>query len=125
MIDPDTKDKKTLGQFGEDTAVKFLKSKGYAIKSRNFRCRFGEIDIIAEDSKYLAFVEVKLRKDSSHGTAGEFVSPIKQNKLRKAAGYYLAVRDTQLQPRFDVVEVYTPYGIGGKVYVRHITDAFF
>lgn len=75
-----------------------------------YRCREGELDLVAEGKGYLCFVEVKLRKDHHLAQAREFVTPAKQRKVRIAAQYYLLDHPTQLQPRFDVIEVYAPQG---------------
>lgn len=101
---------RTLGQWGEDRAAEWLQARGWRITARNFRCRMGEIDLIAENGRYLAFVEVKLRKDGSYGAACEAVTPAKQRKLRLTAEFYLLGHPTALQPRFDVAEVYAPRG---------------
>ena len=120
------------GKFGEDTAAEYLRKKGYKIVRRNFSCRSGEIDIIAKDGGILSFTEVKLRKNAAFGEACEFVTPKKQQKIMKAAEFYLLNRQKELacifggemQPRFDVVEIYLPEGMGKKAYVRLIPDAF-
>jgi putative endonuclease len=118
-------DKNNLGSFGEDAAAAFLKQKGYLVIERNFSCRQGEIDIVASEGEYLAFVEVKLRKDASHGEAREFVTRVKQKRVILAARYWLSRTPSDLQPRFDVVEVYAPAGPQGKLYFRLIRDAFY
>ena len=116
---------KLLGAFGEDAACRRLRRHGYRILERNFSCRFGEIDIIARKGKYLAFVEVKMRKNADHGAAMEFVTPAKQNRLVRTAEYWLMKNPTDLQPRFDVVEVYAPEGISTrKPVINHLEDAF-
>lgn len=116
---------KLLGAFGEDAACRWLRRHGYRILERNFSCRFGEIDIIARKGKYLAFVEVKMRKNADHGAAMEFVTPAKQNRLIQTAEYWLMKTPTDLQPRFDVVEVYAPEGISTrKPEINHLEDAF-
>ena len=102
---------RTLGQWGEDRIAGWLQERGWRIAVRNFRCRMGEIDLIAENGRYLAFVEVKLRKDGKYGAACEAVTLSKQRKLRAAAEYYLMSHPTALQPRFDVAEVYAPQGV--------------
>ncbi len=102
---------RALGQWGEDRTAEWLQARGWRIVTRNFRCRMGEIDIIAENGRYLAFVEVKLRKDGSYGAACEAVTLSKRRKLRVTAEYYLMGHPTQLQPRFDVAEVYAPQGV--------------
>lgn len=119
--------KKTeLGAWGESRAAELLEKEGYRIVSRNFRCRFGEIDLIAVKGNILAFTEVKLRKSSSHGQAREFVTASKQQKLRTTASFYLAGHSwaQSLQPCFDVVEIYAPRGPDGPVTLEHLMDAF-
>ena len=119
--------KKTeLGAWGEDRAAEYLVENGFRIVCRNFRCRMGEIDLIAEKAGILVFAEVKLRKNSLYGEAREFVTAEKQRKLRLAASFYLAgsSRAQNLQPRFDVLEVYAPQGMTGPVTVNHLENAF-
>ena len=119
--------KKTeLGAWGEDRAAEYLTDNGYRIVCRNFRCRMGEIDLIAQKEDVLAFAEVKLRKNSRYGEAREFVTAEKQRKLRLAASYYLVgnSRTQNLQPRFDVLEIYAPHGMYGPVRIIHLEDAF-
>ena len=99
-----------LGQWGEAQAAEFLRQKGFRITAARWSCRFGEVDLIAEDGRFLCFVEVKLRKNGSFGTPGEFVDRRKQEKLRTAALLYLSEHPTSLQPRFDVIEIYAPQG---------------
>ncbi|MCI9555879.1 MAG: YraN family protein [Lawsonibacter sp.] len=99
-----------LGQWGEAQAAEFLRQKGFRITAARWSCRFGEVDLIAEDGDFLCFVEVKLRKNGSFGTPGEFVDRRKQEKLRTAALLYLSEHPTALQPRFDVIEIYAPQG---------------
>lgn len=99
-----------LGQWGEAQAAEFLRQKGFRITAARWSCRFGEVDLIAEDGDFLCFVEVKLRKNGSFGTPGEFVDRRKQEKLRTAALLYLSEHPTSLQPRFDVIEIYAPQG---------------
>ena len=112
------------GRFGEAAAAEYLRKKGWRVVGMNYRTRLGEIDVIAEKGRYLAFVEVKLRKNAGHGLAREFVMSRKQQRLILAAQSYLQTHPTQLQPRFDVVEVYAPQGAGGKVTVNHVENAF-
>jgi len=119
--------KKTeIGAWGENCAAEQLEKEGYRICCRNFRCRFGEIDLIAEKEDMLAFVEVKLRRSSSHGQAREFVTASKQRKLRTTASFYLAGHAwaQALQPRFDVFEIDAPQGPEGPVRFEHLKDAF-
>ena len=99
-----------LGQWGEAQAAEFLRQKGFRLTAARWSCRFGEVDLVAEDGDFLCFVEVKLRKNGSFGTPGEFVDRRKQEKLRTAALLYLSEHPTALQPRFDVIEIYAPQG---------------
>lgn len=100
-----------LGRWGETLAAEYLRQRGFSVLGAGWRCRFGEIDLIAADKNYLCFVEVKLRKSAAYGTAGAFVDRRKQEKLRLTAQMYLSEHPTELQPRFDVVEIYAPQGM--------------
>ena len=113
------------GAWGEAVAAEYLTKKKYRIVATGYRSRFGEIDLIAENRKYLVFVEVKLRKSGCFAAAREFVDFRKQNRLRTTAEIYLAENPTDLQPRFDVIEVYAPEGIHTKKPdIIHLEDAF-
>ncbi len=116
---------RALGQWGEERAAKYLRDRGYTICAANWRCRFGELDLVADDGVYLCFVEVKLRKSDAFGAAAAYVDRRKQEKLRAAAELYLAEHPTGLQPRFDVIEVYAPRGMDPEnVDIRHWENAF-
>ena len=117
-------DARTLGAFGEERAARFLRRKGYQIAERNFRCRQGEIDLIARRGAELGFVEVKLRKDDRFAAAREFVTAAKQARIRAAAMLYLASLGEDVQPRFDVIEIYAPAGEHGPVTIEQIENAF-
>ena len=117
-------DKKLLGRWGEEKAAEFLRKKRYKITGMNYACRFGEIDVIAEDRKYVVFVEVKLRKNADFGQACEFVTPAKQRRIIAAAQLWLAANGTEKQPRFDVVEIYTGDASRGNIRINHIQNAF-
>ena len=107
-------DRRLLGRWGESRVAEELRQKGYRILAANWRCRLGEIDLIASDGAYICFVEVKLRKDDSFAQAREFVDHRKQEKIRRTARFYLTTHPTELQPRFDVAEVYAPQGTETK-----------
>ncbi len=94
-----------LGQQGEEAAVHYLRSRGYKILERNFRCRAGEVDIIAEEKGDLVFVEVKARSSNRYGNPAEAVTPRKQRQISKAALCYLGDRNPGRAARFDVVTV--------------------
>jgi putative endonuclease len=98
---------------GESLAVKYLKKKGYKIIERNYRCQWGEIDLIARDGKTLIFVEIKSRSSSDFGLPQDAVDRFKQEKLIQAAKAYMAEHHVQetIPARFDVVAVQlTPSG---------------
>ena len=114
-----------LGRWGEGIAAEYLRKKHYTIVAANYRCRFGEIDLIAENRQFLVFVEVKLRKSAAFAEAMEFVDWRKQERLKETAAIYLSQNETQKQPRFDVIEIYAPEGTQTrKPTVRHWEDAF-
>lgn len=113
------------GAWGEAQAARYLAKKRYTLLATGYRCRFGEIDLIVQNKEYLVFVEVKLRKDDHFAAAREFVDFAKQNRLRTTAEFYLAQNPTHLQPRFDVIEIYAPYGVETKKpFIQHLEDAF-
>ena len=116
---------KSTGRWGEEQAVRFLRRHGYRILERNYSCRFGEIDVIAADRAFVVFVEVKTRKSADFAEAKEFVNAAKQHRIQSAASMWLAANETDLQPRFDVIEIYgtadMPYR---KLDIRHLEDAF-
>ncbi len=116
---------KLTGSWGEALAADYLRSKRYKIVAAGYRSRFGEIDLIAQNRKYLVFVEVKLRKSADFATAREYVNRVKQDRIRVTASMYLADHPTALQPRFDVVEIYAPDGVNSaKPTVTHLEGAF-
>ena len=118
-------EERLLGMWGEGQVAEYLRKQGWKIVAANYRSRFGEIDLIAENGRFLAFVEVKLRKSSRFAQARAFVTAEKQRKLRMTAELYLAENKTGLQPRFDVAEVYAPQGRNTKDPVIHyIENAF-
>ena len=116
---------KLTGAWGEALAAEYLRKKRYSIVAAGYRCRFGEIDLIAQDKKHLVFVEVKLRKSSDFAEALEYVDRRKQDRLRVTAAMYLSQNPTKLQPRFDVIEIYAPEGTAtAHPDIRHMEDAF-
>ena len=113
------------GAWGEALAAEYLQKKHYKLLASGYRSRFGEIDLIVANRKYLVFVEVKLRKNDHFANAMEFVDRKKQERLRTTAEFYLSEAPTQLQPRFDVIEIYAPEGIDtAKPKIIHLEDAF-
>ena len=116
---------KQVGKQGEAAAYRYLTDKGMKLCETNFQTRWGEIDIIGYHKGYLVFVEVKLRKSNQFAEAKEFVDFYKQQRLRTTADYYLSQYPTNLQPRFDVIEIYAPQGTATKSpVIRHLEDAF-
>ena len=114
-----------VGAWGESLAAAYLQKKKYIVVAAGFRCRYGEIDIIARNKKYLVFCEVKLRRSDKFAAAKEFVDIHKQERLRTTAEFYLSAYPTELQPRFDVIEIYAPEGIETqKPKIIHLEDAF-
>ncbi|MEO5761847.1 MAG: YraN family protein [Vicinamibacteria bacterium] len=110
------------GSAGEDAAFAYLIGLGYVVLERNFKTRFGEIDIIARDQKTLVFVEVKRRENTDHGTAAEFVTRSKMRKVVGAARIYTArhgLSDNLI--RFDVVAIDV---IDGHEQLLHHKGAF-
>lgn len=99
-----------LGRWGEALAARWIRERGYTVIASGYHTRFGEIDLIATNDKYLCFIEVKLRKSDLYGTGRAGVTITKQRKLRITAEIYLSEHPTDLQPRFDVAEIYAPYG---------------
>ncbi|MBQ3541663.1 MAG: YraN family protein [Oscillospiraceae bacterium] len=101
---------KLRGAWGEALAAEFLRKQHYKLVATGYRCRFGEIDLIVQNKRFLVFVEVKLRKSASFAKAYEYVDKRKQDKIRTTASVYLSEHPTQLQPRFDIIEIYVPEG---------------
>jgi putative endonuclease len=107
------------GQAAEALAAEFLTRQGLAILQRNFRCRFGEIDLIARDGDAVVFVEVRMRGRGEFGGAAESITASKRGRLVKAAGFYLAGQRKTPRCRFDAVLVSGPEGR-----IEWIRDAF-
>jgi len=98
--------RRTTAGRGEDAAAAYLRDRGYRIVERNWRCRLGEIDIVARDGETLVFVEVKSRRSAAFGAPQAAVDGRKQRKLSLAALHYLQARRVAPGPaRFDVVAV--------------------
>lgn len=102
---------KMLGRWGEALVADELRRRGFLLLASGYQSRFGEIDLIGANDKYIIFTEVKLRKDETFAPGRVFVDRKKQERLRTTAEQYLAQHPTELQPRFDVAEVYAPQGM--------------
>ena len=94
------------GAYGELVTGRYLRDEGFTIVTANYRSRFGEIDIIAQNKKLILFVEVKTRTGEGAIRAMDAVDEGKQKRIAATAEHYLAKYKTKLQPRFDVAEVY-------------------
>lgn len=116
---------KLNGAWGEALAAEYLRQKKYVLLAAGFRCKFGEIDLIVKDKKYIVFVEVKLRKSADFAQAREYVHRRKQDRIRVTASMYLENHPTPLQPRFDVIEIYAPQGCATvSPEIIHLEGAF-
>ena len=110
------------GKLAELKAAIYLEEHKYKLVDFNYICRFGEIDIIAKNRKYIAFIEVKMRDENSTILPREFVDENKQKKIIACAESFLSKHPTSLQPRFDVVQVIIE---DGKVLsIDYITNAY-
>ncbi len=114
-----------VGAWGEEQAAQYLKAKGLKLLECGYRSRFGEIDLIMKDGNVVVFVEVKLRSSSVFAAPREYVSFSKQEKLRRTAMTWLSGNGEDLQPRFDVVEVYASQPMKKKPEkIVHLENAF-
>jgi putative endonuclease len=114
--------RRDLGAFGERLAAAHLEAKGYRIRARNFRCREGEIDIVAEDGDCLVFVEVRTRRGDAFGSPAESVTLAKERRLLTVARAYLQEHaDVPPNQRIDVVGV--ELSRGRLLAVEHIEGA--
>lgn len=99
-------ERQELGKIGESLAVDALREQGYTILVRNYRCRYGELDIIGKVGDTLTFIEVKTRRSSRFGLPEDAVTMRKQKQIIKSAQYYLAEHNLfDHDCRFDVVSV--------------------
>ena len=112
----------STGALGEDLAAAYLEGRGMRVAARNYRCRQGEIDLIAWDGETLCFVEVKARSNWEMALPREYVTAGKQEKLRSAAALYLAEQGLDCPVRFDVAEVYLKAGRPWRI--AYVESAF-
>jgi putative endonuclease len=111
-----------LGTQGERITAEYLKARGYHILERNFRCKGGEVDLIALDGATLVFIEVKLRRSLTRGAPLQAVTPVKEARVRKAAQVYLAYCGSIFNRiRFDVVAIMMS---GKRTDITHLKAAF-
>ncbi len=116
-----------IGRWGEVQVGRWLQKQGYSLLASGYRCRMGEIDLIAKKGNTLAFVEVKLRKNARFSTAREQVTPAKQRRIHTTAQLYLAQNSNLADCfcRFDVAEVYAPQGMETKKpEINYLENAF-
>jgi len=117
-----TKARLSLGKKGEDIAISHLKRMGYKIITRNYKSKFGEVDIIAKDRDTLAFVEVKTRKTEEFGDPKMAVTKRKQRQISKVASEYLKRSGlSNVKARFDVVAIKLEQGRNN---IEVVKDAF-
>lgn len=97
----------SLGQWGEEQIARYLQERGWEILARRCRVGYDELDLIAQNGEYLAFVEVKTRRPGAQDSGLEAVGPKKQARLLRAAGLWLSQNPqyAHLQPRMDVAQV--------------------
>ncbi len=111
-----------LGRYGEVIASRYLRKNGYSIATAQYKCRVGEIDIIAEDKKYICFVEVKTRSEGMKYAPADAVDSAKRQKIISASKIFLKNYKQKRQPRFDIVEVY--FDGDSPIKINHIENAF-
>ena len=110
-------DKILSGKDGEEKACNYLKSKKYKKKKKNYRCLYGEIDIIAKYNNTLVIIEVKYRKSAKFGKGYEAVNYTKQQKIIKTLQYYINEKNVKMPVRFDVISI-------DDNEITHIENAF-
>ncbi|MGI6152393.1 MAG: YraN family protein [Christensenellaceae bacterium] len=111
-----------IGKTGEDAVCVYIEKGGGEVLARNYRCAYGEIDVIARQGATICFVEVKTRTSKRYGSAAEAVTPAKMAKIRETALHYIAEHvDSDCNFRFDVAEVYLQNGMPD---IHYIENAF-
>lgn len=115
--------KDAVGAYGERVAVRWLEDEGYVVLDRNWRCRAGELDVVAIRNGVVVFVEVKCRRTDAFGVPAAGVTPLKAERVRAAAAAWLAAHGFgDADVRFDVVSVLRPPA--GAAVVEHVPGAF-
>jgi putative endonuclease len=110
-----------LGKLGEELAIKYLTTKGFVIRDKNWRFQKAEVDIIAQKENLLIAVEVKTRTSVDFGSPEEFVNPKKIKLLVKAMDEYITSNDLDVEFRFDIIGI-VPKGL--EYEIEHLEDAF-
>jgi len=116
-----------IGKMGENIATKFLEKNNYQILCRNFRCRNGEVDIVAKDKEKneIVFVEVKTRTNIKYGIPAEAVNTIKQKHIVEVSNYFLYKHRLQYyKARYDIIEIYINQ-ISKKFKIRQVKNCEF
>lgn len=114
-----------MGEWGEIYTARYLREHGYTLAATNYRCRFGEADILYFDEKILVVVEVKARGTQAIATPAEFVSEEKQRKLALTVAAFCTRYQLENTVRFDVAEVFFPEKNNYNVYkINYMKDAF-
>lgn len=115
-----------IGRWGEALAAEHLRRQGYCLLATDYRCRMGEVDLIARRENILVFVEVKTRRNGRFGRGGEAVDRRKQARVIAAARHWLLEHPAEtMQPRFDVMEILAPAGTETAVpEIAHWENAF-
>jgi len=123
MTDGNVSARAALGGAGERLAAGWLEARGYRVLARNWRCVYGELDLIAEEADELVFVEVKTRRGVAHGVPEEAITARKRAHLIDAAQWYLVEHQRETQPwRIDVIAIQLD-GRGRLTDVRHYRSA--
>lgn len=118
-------DRKFRGDQGEAAVAAYLRRRGYKLLARQFRCRYGEIDLVARSAEgVLCFVEVKTRARNAMAPACMSVTPAKQRRLRATAQLYLVQTQLDCPCRFDVAEVYLDQAGWDRPTINYIENAF-
>ena len=113
---------KKLGKKGEDLVEQYLRKNEYKIRERNFSCRFGEIDIIAEKDKEIVFIEVKTRKSFYFGEPEESIDRRKQKKIMRTAEKY--IQENKLYEHFVRIDaIFVVFNQKGKITIKHLKNA--
>lgn len=117
------KNNRLVGSQGEELALNYLSGIGYRLLKRNYRCRFGEVDLIMADGSVTVFIEVKTRRSLIFGAPQEAVVPAKQARLKRIAEYYMVTNGIhEAHLRFDVVGIsFSPQGVPK---IEHLIGVF-
>ncbi len=120
----ETANNRQVGTYYERLAIDYLLSKGYSILKHSYRCKFGEIDIIAKDYEYTVFIEVKYRKSELYGYPRQAVNINKQKHIIRTAMYYIKQNvGYEIPMRFDIVE-FLKDDVNGVDKLTHLESAF-